>query len=184
MINDPIRELRGRPLKCTFLNNSKTVKNFWTLVEQTLFEISRPFFLYQGKGAGPLNQGSKRVQSLFRISFYPQYFVTTYRSENVPLDNLNLITQLFRSKCYVIRDFRGQNDQSLTSYISKTTNILKSIIEQKLFRIMLSTICNFHFFAKRPHKGVTRGPLKYSLPNISKTIENFWTHVEQKMLRI
>ena len=27
-INNPIRELRGRPLKFSFLNNSKTVKNF------------------------------------------------------------------------------------------------------------------------------------------------------------
>ena len=66
----------------------------------------------------------------------------------------------------------------------KIRNILKSIIEQKLFRIMLLTICNFHFFAKRPHKGVTEWPLKYSLPNITKTIENFWTLVEQELFEI
>ena len=85
---------------------------------------------------------------------------------------------------YVIWDFRGQNHKSLTSYISKTENILKSIIEQKLLRIMLSTLRNFHFYAKRSHKGVAEWPLKYSFLNISKTMENFWTHVEQKMLRI
>ena len=43
----------------------------------------------------------------------------------------------------------------LNSYISKTTNILKSVIEQKLLGIMLSAESNFHFFAKQPHKGVT-----------------------------
>ena len=96
-INDSIRELWGQPLKFTFLNNSKTVKNFWTLVEQKLFEISRPFFLYQGKGPGPLNQGSKGSNVFLEYLFTYQYFDTSYRSKNVPLDNLNLIIQLFRS---------------------------------------------------------------------------------------
>ena len=94
-VNDPIRELWGRPLKCTFLNNSKTVKNLWTLVEQKLFEILSPFFLYQGKGAGPFNQGSKKVFVEYLFT-YP-YFDTSYRSKNVAFDNLNLIIQLFRS---------------------------------------------------------------------------------------
>ena len=51
---------------------------------------------------------------------------------------------------YVIRDFRGQNSKSLTLYISKTTNILKNINEQKLLRIVHSTISNFQFFDKQP----------------------------------
>ena len=50
---------------------------------------------------------------------------------------------------YVIRDFRGQNSKSLTLYISKTTNILKNINEQKLLRIVHSTINNFQFFDKQ-----------------------------------
>ena len=39
---------------------------------------------------------------------------------------------------YVMRDLRGQNLKSLTSNISTTTNILQSIIEQKLFTIVSS----------------------------------------------
>ena len=68
--NDPRRELRRPPIKCTFLINSKTVKNLWTLVEQKLFEISRPFFRYQVKGACPLIKGCEGVWRLIKISFY------------------------------------------------------------------------------------------------------------------
>ena len=39
---------------------------------------------------------------------------------------------------------------SLTSYISKTTNILKSVIEQKLLGIMLPTKYNYQFSPKWP----------------------------------
>ena len=44
------------------------------------------------------------------------------------------------------KDFKGQNGKSLSSYTSKSTNILKSIIEQKFLRIMSLTRCHFHFF--------------------------------------
>ena len=43
--------------------------------------------------------------------------------------------------------------QFLNTYSLKTRNILKSIIEQKLLKMMLLTI--YHFFDKRPHKGGT-----------------------------
>ena len=73
-INDPIRELRGRPLKTTFLNNSKRLRISEHLWNKNCLKFQDLFFLYQGKGPGPLNQGSKRVQSLFRISFYISIF--------------------------------------------------------------------------------------------------------------
>ena len=59
------------------------------------------------------------------------------------------------------------------SYISKTINILKSIIEQKLLGIMLSTKSNFHFLLNGPIKELWGRPLKISFVNISKTMKNF-----------
>ena len=50
----PVKEIWSWPLKTSFFNISKTIKNFWTLVEQNMFEMTRPFFWYQEKGAGPL----------------------------------------------------------------------------------------------------------------------------------
>ena len=69
LINDPIREFQGQYLKCYFLNNSKTVMKLGKLVEQKLFEISRPLSRYQSKRADPLNQGSKEFKSIFKNIF-------------------------------------------------------------------------------------------------------------------
>ena len=48
--------------------------------------------------------------------------------------------------CYVMRDFRVQKYPSLTSHISKTTNILLSIIKQNMLTMLLSRIYKFFFF--------------------------------------
>ena len=48
--------------------------------------------------------------------------------------------------CYVMRDLRVQKYPSLTSHISKTTNILLSIIKQNMLRMLLSRIYKFLFF--------------------------------------
>ena len=51
----------------------------------------------------------------------------------------------------VIRDFKGQNEEFLTASILRMMNILKSITEQKLFRMMLRASCTFHFFVTCSH---------------------------------
>ena len=101
---------------------------------------------YKTKGAGPISKGSKRVQNLFKNIFLPiNTLLHVIEKKYVVLDNLNLMIQLFRSnwRNHLIRDFRGQ---FFTSYISKTRNILKNNIEQKLRKILHSTTCNFFLF--------------------------------------
>ena len=82
--------------------------------------------------------------------------------------------------CYVKRDFRGQKGKSLTFNISKTTTNLKCSKEQKLLRIMLSTICTFRFFSQTAPLGSYRfGPLKLIF-NISRKrkgyLNTYWTN--------
>ena len=48
----------------------------------------------------------------------------------------------------------------LQAHSLKTRNILKSIIEQMLHRLLLQIICTFHYFPKRAHNGVMRSALK------------------------
>ena len=56
----------------------------------------------------------------------------------------------------------------------KTRNILKSLIEQKLLRILHSPTFNFHFFAKQPRLGVTRlAPQNFFF----KYLKNDWEFV-------
>ena len=74
----PIRELRGRPLKFSFYNISKTVKNLWSLVEQKMLEMTRPFDRYQEIRAGPLNKGPRRGWHFWHISF--ELFICWHRS--------------------------------------------------------------------------------------------------------
>lgn len=54
--------------------------------------------------------------------------------------------------CNTSKGLKGQ--ESVNSL--KTRNILKSIMEQNSLKMVLSIICCFHFFDKRPHKLVKR----------------------------
>ena len=84
---------------------------------------------------------------------------------------------------YLIRDLRGQNSKSLTSNISKTTNILKSIIKLKLSRIKFWTIYTFGFFLFGLFRELRVRPLKLTC-DISRTVRNLSTVVEQEMYNI
>ena len=54
------------------------------------------------------------------------------------------------------KGFKGPNGSIFDLvYLKKTKNILKSVIEQKLLRIKLSTKSNYDLFAKWPCKGLT-----------------------------
>lgn len=89
------------------------------------------------------------------------YFFQNRTLEQTRLGNFILSTN------DLINNFMLQNTRSLlegtlsgTSYISKTTCILKSITkntEQTLLRILLSTICT-HFSANRTLKEILVGP--------------------------
>ena len=63
----PCRELQVRALKLTCKDITITVRNFWTYVEQEMFNITGPFLWFQTEGAGPLDKGSRRFQSIWRI---------------------------------------------------------------------------------------------------------------------
>ena len=78
------------------------------------------------------------------------------------------------------KDFRGQNEAIFDLKYLKN----KSIIEQKLLRIMFSTSCNFNFVINGPLKELRGRPYKSFFLNISKTVENFLKTCEQKMLRM
>ena len=80
---------------------------------------------------------------------------------------------------YGIKDLRGQNLKCFTFDISKTTNILQSIIDEKLFRIKFLTICTFHFAPVWPLYGVTGSAPKNYLYRLLKNSKEFlnscWT---------
>ena len=108
---------------------------------------------------------SKKKSRNLHIYTHKKYYIHTYRC----LDDVHLAEdQLYDID---LRESLSISQSSEKHFLSPLRHVTP--IEQKLFRIMLSTICNFHFYAKRPHKGVTEWPLKYSFLNISKTIENF-----------
>lgn len=59
--------------------------------------------------------------------------------------------------CNTSKGLKGQESVNcLDRYSLKTRNILKSIMEQNSLKMVLSIICCFHFFDKRPHKLVKR----------------------------
>ena len=59
------------------------VKNFWTVVEQEMYNVTGPFFWYQAGGAGLLIKVDKTVQCIWRIS----------------LKLIMFCDKLYRSKC-------------------------------------------------------------------------------------
>ena len=40
----------------------RTVKQFWTVVEQEMYKITGLFFWYQAERAGPLDKGAKGLK--------------------------------------------------------------------------------------------------------------------------
>ena len=103
----PVRELQGRPLKFSFYNVSKTVKNLWSLIEQKMLEMTRPFERYQEIGAGPLNKGPRRGWRFWHISF--ELFICWHRYHKRNCSSWrSLSDQMDIWVIYdVIRDFKG-----------------------------------------------------------------------------
>ena len=73
------------------------------------------------------------------------YYILTSRRDRNPL--LNSLDLLHRNLDHMLRNqgFRIENSNSFTSNILNMTHFLKSINEQKLFRIRFWKICTFHF---------------------------------------
>ena len=87
----PFSELHVRSLKLTCTDISGTVRNFWTVVEQEMYKITRTFFWYQAEGPDPLKKGSRMVQITWRISLeLLKYFVIDCWRGNAHLNNLDL----------------------------------------------------------------------------------------------
>ena len=83
-----------------------------------------------------------------------------------------------QANIYVIRDLRDKIRKSLTSDISKTTNILRSIIFQKVFRIKFWTICTYCscMVPLGSYKLQVRR-LNLTCTDNSRTARNLWTVV-------
>ena len=141
IIFDFASEVRGRKSifeKCSFLehffrHNTLFVNILLKNIEQKLFNFKRSFIwfhLYKPKGVGPLNRGLEGSKVFVGYLLNYKYFVIGCRSQQS--ESSHTIIKVIP---YVIRDLRDQNRKSVTSNISKTIDILQSIIEQKLFRI-------------------------------------------------
>ena len=83
----------------------------------------------------------------------------------------------------------AKTGQTLDPYILKTTNLLKSIIEQMLLRIMLSTTYTFSlFFSNGPFmEFMGSAPKKcfsIYLKNDKEFLNNYLTIIEQLMIEI
>ena len=102
------------------------------------------------KGLAPKIGGQNVSKSLFNISFYLSIIWYKYKKQKGCSWQSQSIHIKIEVICYVLNDIRDQNSKYFTSYISKTANILKNIIEQKLHRIMLSTRCPINEFKVSP----------------------------------
>ena len=80
---------------------------------------------------------------------------------------------------YVIKEWRAKTCLMLHAHMLKAKSILKSIIEQKLHRLLLQIICTFHYFPKKVHKGVWRSAPKKYLLLYPESDNEFWIHVQQ-----
>ena len=67
-------------------------------------------------------RGQKGSDVFLIYLFNYQYFVASYRSAIIPLQDLNVNVPIFRSFGYIIMDFRGQNVKTLTLISRKDKN--------------------------------------------------------------
>ena len=87
--------------------------------------------------------------------------------------------------CYVFTYKRDKEHKCLTSQILKTTNILKSIIEQKVVQNKVLNNMRISLYScMTPLVRYRFCPWKLTCTDISRTVRNFWTVVEQEMYKI
>ena len=103
------------------------------------------------KGLAPIIRDPDGLKVKIKYLLNRQHFVIYHRTRNVNHNYLYQIMLKLRSWCTSLGILGAKMRASLISYISKTTDILKSIIEQKLLEIMFVTRGDFNFLAKRAH---------------------------------
>ena len=117
--------------------NSITVRNLWTDVEQETYKI---FLLISKRRAAPFKKEPRKVKCILRISLelllFSHLLLKRKWSSQLSGSNLTVIEII----SYVIRDLKDQSRIVFSSNVPKRTNILRSIVEKKVFRINLGAI--------------------------------------------
>ena len=93
-INGLFKELRGRPLKISFLNISKKVENFKNMLNKKCQESKDLSFNIKKKGLIPYFRDLIGVQNFYTHLYSFNYFVISYRRNSIPLDDGDLIISL------------------------------------------------------------------------------------------
>ena len=115
-----------------------SMKNFRTIVEQEMYNIKAPFFLYQTIRGSPLNKGPKRVKKKISIQL-----LKFCRRRNAQLSNLHLGTPYSPLINFKLYDFFF-----IWKSVSIETSHIYGIYMVSLIGNILTALCYVNTFSK------------------------------------